>query len=194
MTTATLSHRAASRARGGYGFRTAAQMELNRLAFNDPLTNLPNRQFFLERLEQALGRATRQQRPIAVLFVDLDNFKLINDSLGHPEGDRLLREVARRLSACVGAAVAGGTVARFGGDEFTVLVEDTAAVAGDLAEQLAAVLRAPVVLKARDVFGAANAAEAATRLQHCAQRFEDYSEQVIDALHAPEPSLGADAS
>jgi diguanylate cyclase (GGDEF)-like protein/PAS domain S-box-containing protein len=129
--------------------RTAAQLELNRLAFSDPLTNLPNRQFFLERLEQALARATREQRSIAVLFVDLDNFKLINDSLGHPEGDRLLKEVARRLSACVGT---GGTVARFGGDEFTVLVEDTAAAAAKLAEQLAHALRAPVVLKARDVF------------------------------------------
>jgi diguanylate cyclase (GGDEF)-like protein/PAS domain S-box-containing protein len=132
--------------------RTVAQLELNRLAFSDPLTNLPNRQLFLERLEGALERATRDTRSIAVLFVDLDNFKLINDSLGHPAGDSLLMQVAHRLEACVAATSAGGTVARFGGDEFTVLVEDTAAAAGRLAEQLAIALRAPVVLNGRDVF------------------------------------------
>ncbi len=133
--------------------RTAAQLELNRLAFHDPLTNLPNRQLFQERLEHALVRAARNERPIAVLFVDLDNFKLINDSLGHPEGDRLLREVASRLNAWVLATGSGGTVARFGGDEFTVLVEGMAVHAtGSLAEQLAEVLRTPVVLQAREVF------------------------------------------
>jgi diguanylate cyclase (GGDEF)-like protein/PAS domain S-box-containing protein len=132
--------------------RAAAQLELNRLAFSDPLTTLPNRQLFLARLEQALERAACEQRRIAVLFVDLDNFKLINDSLGHAEGDRLLKEVGQRLAACVAATTSGSTVARFGGDEFTVLIEEGAVVAGELAEQLALVLRAPVVLHARDVF------------------------------------------
>jgi diguanylate cyclase (GGDEF)-like protein/PAS domain S-box-containing protein len=131
--------------------QTAAKLELNRVAFSDPLTNLPNRQLFLERLEQALERGAREQRQVAVLFVDLDNFKLINDSLGHAEGDRLLKEVASRLDARVGAT-GRGIVARFGGDEFTVLLEEGAARAGNLAEQLADVLRAPLVLGGRDVF------------------------------------------
>src|SRR5215204_2351435 len=88
-------------------------------ALHDPLTNLPNRALFLDRLEQELVSAERVGRVVAVLFIDLDNFKVINDSLGHHLGDRLLVEVSRRLSNSLRSR---DSAARFGGDEFTILL------------------------------------------------------------------------
>ncbi len=101
--------------------RVELEERLSHLAFHDPLTGLPNRALFLDRLEHAIDREGRRVDSVALLFLDLDNFKVINDSLGHEVGDELLVEVAQRLVSCVRP---GDTVARLGGDEFTVLLED----------------------------------------------------------------------
>src|SRR5215207_3227293 len=120
-----------------------AEAELRRRAFHDPLTGLPNRSQLDVRLRSAVARARRRDRAAALLFVDLDNFKLVNDSLGHAAGDRLLRRVATRLG---GIEAPGGLLARHCGDEFLVLVEDlpregaeaaARAVADDIAVRLA---------------------------------------------------------
>jgi diguanylate cyclase (GGDEF)-like protein len=99
----------------------AKQLELDHLASHDPLTGLPNRRVFLDRLEHALTRARRTESRLAILFIDLDHFKEINDNLGHAVGDVMLLAVADRMRATVRAA---DTVARLGGDEFIILVED----------------------------------------------------------------------
>ena len=97
----------------------AASLETSRVAHHDVLTNLPNRKLFNDRLTQAILLAERQLKHVAVLFVDLDQFKRINDSLGHEVGDKLLRSVAGRLMTCIRQS---DTVYRFGGDEFVVLL------------------------------------------------------------------------
>ncbi len=101
--------------------RKAAEDQIRNLAFYDPLTQLPNRRLLMDRLEKALATGTRHQRKGALLFIDLDNFKTLNDTLGHDKGDLLLQQVARRLSTCVREY---DTVARLGGDEFVVMLED----------------------------------------------------------------------
>jgi diguanylate cyclase (GGDEF)-like protein/PAS domain S-box-containing protein len=100
----------------------AARDALERLATRDPLTGLPNRTLILERVEQMLARAHRLGSPAALLFVDVDHFKNVNDSLGHRVGDEVLRQVAARF---VSALRGSDTIGRLGGDEFVVLVEDT---------------------------------------------------------------------
>ncbi|MBI5270528.1 MAG: EAL domain-containing protein [Burkholderiales bacterium] len=101
-----------------------ADETIHQLAFYDPLTELPNRRLMRDRLGQALAHAARDGRALALLFIDLDHFKALNDTRGHDVGDRLLREVARRLRGCVRAA---DTVARLGGDEFVVILPELSA-------------------------------------------------------------------
>jgi diguanylate cyclase (GGDEF)-like protein len=131
--------------------RRTLEEELRRQAFHDSLTGLANRALFIDRLEHALLLAQRAPRPVAVLFVDLDDFKTINDSLGHGEGDAVLRQVAERLR---GGLRAGDTLARMGGDEFAVLVEDPPAASAPtaVAERLADTLHAPFMVGGRELF------------------------------------------
>lgn len=133
-----------------------ASASLEREATHDALTSLPNRALFKDRLEQAMLRAQRSQRPLAVFFLDLDQFKNINDAHGHHVGDQVLLHVAREVERCVREGTTGGrrgndgafTVARLGGDEFTVLVESAGSVdaISALAERLLGALRQPVQL------------------------------------------------
>jgi diguanylate cyclase (GGDEF)-like protein/PAS domain S-box-containing protein len=110
----------------------AAEDEIRSLAFYDTLTGLPNRRLVTERLRQTLAASSRNRRMGALLFIDLDNFKTMNDTLGHKTGDLLLQEVGRRLSACLRE---NDTVARLGGDEFVVIAEDLSESAEDAAPQ-----------------------------------------------------------
>jgi diguanylate cyclase (GGDEF)-like protein len=131
--------------------RKRAEVELAHQAMHDALTALPNRALFYDRLGQALNRVGRHSTAAAVLFLDLDRFKLINDSLGHGAGDKLLVAVAERLSNVLRG---GDTAARFGGDEFVILCED---VSGELqaiaiAERIAAELDAPFTVAGDEVF------------------------------------------
>ncbi len=112
--------------------RKAAEGEIQRLAFFDPLTRLPNRQLLLDRLQHALALSQRNQRTGVVLFIDLDNFKTLNDTLGHDIGDLLLQMAAQRLTDCVSER---DTVARLGGDEFVVMLEDLATDTGESVAQ-----------------------------------------------------------
>jgi len=103
--------------------RKAAEAEIKHLAFYDPLTGLPNRRLMNDRLTHLLEANARRQRNGALLFIDLDNFKKLNDTHGHDQGDSLLQKVAERLSLCVRK---GDTVARLGGDEFVVMLQELA--------------------------------------------------------------------
>ena len=102
-------------------FRKAAEEEIRKLAFYDALTRLPNRRLMLDRLGRALTSSARHHRHGALMLIDLDNFKTLNDTLGHDVGDQLLVDAARRLESCIRK---GDTVARMGGDEFVVILED----------------------------------------------------------------------
>ncbi|HZF12325.1 MAG TPA: EAL domain-containing protein [Thermoanaerobaculia bacterium] len=127
-----------------------ASRQIEHLAYHDPLTDLPNRVFFLEELINALESAERHQSGLAVLFLDLDRFKVINDSLGHGAGDDMLEVLAERLR---GALRQGDTVARQGGDEFTILLP-ALRHDGDVvtvAEKILAVVRQPMHLQEQEV-------------------------------------------
>jgi diguanylate cyclase (GGDEF)-like protein/PAS domain S-box-containing protein len=113
--------------------RKAAEAEIKNLAFYDQLTGLPNRRLLRDRLQQALTACIRNKSEGALLFIDLDNFKTLNDTLGHDIGDLLLQQVAHRLTTC---GREGDTVARLGGDEFVVILKDLSAISNDAATQV----------------------------------------------------------
>ena len=121
---------------GQFIARKAAEDEIRQLAFYDPLTGLPNRSLLSDRLQHALAASLRSRRHGGLLFIDLDNFKAINDTLGHDKGDLLLQQVAARLSGCVRV---GDTVARQGGDEFVIMLMDLSEVALEAATQTEAI-------------------------------------------------------
>ena len=131
--------------------RKTFEEQLRYQAFHDPLTNLPNRALFMDRLWHALDYMEHREKPVTVLFMDLDNFKLVNDSLGHEAGDLLLVSVAERLRGCLRPA---DIAARFGGDEFTILLETVtdASDAVRVAGRITQALKEPFILDGREVF------------------------------------------
>jgi diguanylate cyclase (GGDEF)-like protein/PAS domain S-box-containing protein len=135
--------------------RRLAEAQIRNLAYHDALTGLPNRILFGDRLSMAVAQASRQEHKVGLLFIDLDRFKAINDSLGHSMGDRLLRAVARRIQSCVRE---GDTVSRLGGDEFTLLLPglEDAADAAATAEKVLSALRLPFKLDGRELFTTAS--------------------------------------
>jgi diguanylate cyclase (GGDEF)-like protein/PAS domain S-box-containing protein len=130
--------------------RKAFEEQLAHQAFHDPVTNLPNRALFVERVRHAIGRARREERELGVIFLDIDDFKTINDSLGHGAGDAALIDVAKRLSASIRTS---DTAARFGGDEFVVLLEDldSTQTAVDVAERVLEDLRRPLMVAGKEL-------------------------------------------
>ncbi len=135
--------------------RNQAEQEIHKLAYYDTLTGLPNRALFNDRLRRAVAQAQREQTQVGLLFLDLDNFKAINDTLGHSVGDLLLQTVAQRLQSCIRDE---DTVARLGGDEFVVAIshlsnERSPAV---LADRILALLAEPVHLGEREFFSHAS--------------------------------------
>jgi len=130
--------------------RKEAEERLKHRAFHDPLTGLPNRHLLVDRLRQALRRTRRPENRVAVLFMDLDGFKVVNDSLGHDTGDRLLVEVAERLKGCLRPE---DTLARFAGDEFIVLLEEVEGADDALrvTQRITEEFRKPFVLNGREL-------------------------------------------
>ncbi len=135
--------------------RSQARQRLAYMAQFDEVTGLPNRSLFRDRIEQVLAQGRRHQTQFGLLFLDLDDFKRINDTLGHATGDELLRQVAGRLVACMRA---GDTVARLGGDEFAFVLSDLDSPEGAsaVAQQLLDALKAPFALAGREVYVSAS--------------------------------------
>jgi len=144
--------------------RKDAEEQIRRLAYYDPLTGLPNRLLFTEQLSRAIAQAERHRRRLATMFVDLDNFKRVNDTLGHRAGDQLLREASARLSVVLRAqdSVARGSagtsddssIARLGGDEFIVLLSDVSETqdAARIARRLVDALAEPFTIEGTEIF------------------------------------------
>jgi len=130
--------------------RQAAQQSINFQAFHDLLTRLPNRKLFTDRLNIAIAHSRRHKKKLAVLFIDLDRFKLINDSMGHSHGDQILQSVASRLQGCIRE---GDTLARFGGDEFVLLLPDLRdqQAAGEVAQKIIHSVEEPFILEEKKV-------------------------------------------
>jgi diguanylate cyclase (GGDEF)-like protein/PAS domain S-box-containing protein len=131
--------------------RRAMRERLTHAAIHDSLTDLPNRDLFIDRLEMALRRSQRSGRRVAVMFLDLDRFKMVNDSLGHEVGDRLLRAVADRMSSALRSS---DTLARFGGDEFTILCDEVTdeAHALEIADRIRSTMRKPLTVTGAETF------------------------------------------
>ena len=140
------------------GRKARAESEMRRLAYFDSLTGLPNRVQLRDQMARAIGLARRHARKLAVLFIDLDNFKRINDTLGHSLGDEVLREVAKRFCAAVRATDTvsriPGELARMGGDEFLVLLPEieSAEDAGAVAQRIARAIAAPVRVSSHEMY------------------------------------------
>lgn len=131
--------------------KVETENDLNYLAYYDPLTGIPNRTLFYRRLEQAIELARKTQKRLGVIFVDLDSFKEVNDTLGHDWGDQLLKRIARRLTACLGKA---DLVGRFGGDEFLIMVPQ---ISNDLelekiTAQLLSVFQRPMLVAGQELY------------------------------------------
>jgi diguanylate cyclase (GGDEF)-like protein/PAS domain S-box-containing protein len=135
--------------------RNTLQEELRHQAYYEVLTGLPNRAFFMEQLQQASDQAARSSQGFTVMFLDLDNFKVINDSLGHRAGDNMLIALSKRLRGCVRPM---DTVARLGGDEFTILLEGSADVsdATHLAERILDLFKKPFSIEGQTLFVSAS--------------------------------------
>jgi diguanylate cyclase (GGDEF)-like protein/PAS domain S-box-containing protein len=135
--------------------RKLAEERMQYQAFHDSLTDLPNRFLFNERLNLVIAQARRHRRKAAVMFIDLDDFKLINDTMAHTAGDELLRGVAERLKACLRA---DDTVARIGGDEFVFIIPETggSAAAARAADRILESVRQPFVIHGRELFVSAS--------------------------------------
>lgn len=130
--------------------RKQYEQQLAHQAFHDALTDLPNRTLFMDRVEHGLSRLDRRGKALAVLFIDLDRFKLVNDTMGHEKGDWLLQEVSKRLLLSLRP---GDTAARFGGDEFTLLLEDLNGVedAKAITDRLIDALQEPITCEGREI-------------------------------------------
>jgi diguanylate cyclase (GGDEF)-like protein len=166
-----------------------AHQENQYKAFHDGLTGLPNRDLFLDRLQQALDRSSRDGVLRAVLFLDIDNFKVVNDSLGHKAGDELLTVVAGRLRACLRPA---DTAARLGGDEFVVLLDGVTGVgdANRVAERIAEVLDSPIELGERQVVVGASVGIALTA-DHEVSRTSCYATRTLRCTKPKRPARDA---
>ena len=130
--------------------RKAFEEQLAHQAFHDPVTHLPNRALFNERVRHAVARVRRDHVGLAVMFLDLDDFKTVNDSLGHAAGDAVLREIAQRVAAATRAV---DTAARFGGDEFAILIEDVDGpqIAAEAAERVLEAISRPLPLDQKEL-------------------------------------------
>jgi diguanylate cyclase (GGDEF)-like protein len=153
--------------------------QLHHLAHHDPLTQLPNRRQLSARLASALARATASEQRIALLFVDVDNFKSINDTLGHNFGDRVLQGIAKRLQAAAGS---GALLARLGGDEFTVLFEDVKSVeeVETRAAAIVSTLQHPLIIDGRSLSTSASVG---------ASLYPDHAEDAEGLLRAADVAL-----
>jgi len=165
--------------------RKALEERLEHRALHDTLTGLPNRALFVDRLRHALTRTKRRRGEVAVLFMDLDDFKIINDSLGHRTGDRVLVAASKRIRALLRPE---DTVARFGGDEFVVLLEDVEDADGAIrvAERISKELRAPFFFGGRQLFVSASVGivTGGVKGEHAADLLRDADLAMYRAKHA----------
>ncbi len=148
--------------------RKVLERQLAHQAFHDTLTGLANRALFRDRVEHALARSVRNPQPVIVMFLDLDNFKTVNDSLGHAAGDQLLVAVAKRLHTCLRVT---DTIARFGGDEFAILLEDSKHPEDSVAvaERITAELHLPFRIEDKQVFVGTSIGIASSHLSDTAE-------------------------